>query len=207
MESSHEHTEQKLPGSTASANANYNPIVQDNNDGDQLPAIVIPGDDQEEAIHQSFQDPITLHDAAKVAFRRYWTNGQVANLNQAVEYWHKALKLTPPNSPNRPALQNNLAIALQDRYKHTGNLTDLEAAIDFIQQAVQTTPSDSPNLPARLSNLTIGLRDRYMRTGNRIDLEAAISASRQAIQATPVNSPDLPRWQNNLGMVLSDRYT
>ncbi|MFL5588390.1 MAG: CHAT domain-containing protein [Ktedonobacteraceae bacterium] len=153
------------------------------------------------------QDPLTLHDAAKVAFRQYWTSGQLAYLNQAVECWYEALQLIPSNSPSWPALQNNLGIGLRDRYRHTGDLSDLEKAIDAFQQAVQATPDDSPDRPARLSNLAIGLRDRYVRTWNLDDLEAAITASQQAIQASPSNSPNRSRWQSNLGMVVYDRYT
>ena len=155
---------------------------------------------------QAFQRAAALNDAGITAIRQYQTSGQVADLNQAVEFWHRALNLTPFDSPDRPGHLNNLGNGLSDRYARTGELADLEAAISASQQAVQATPPNSPGRHGYLDNLGNGLSDRYARTGELADLEAAITAYQQAVQTTPPDSPDWPRYLNNLGAGLSDRY-
>jgi CHAT domain/Tetratricopeptide repeat len=165
-----------------------------------------PLSDQEVATYQDLEDPATLNDAGMASLHQYRASGQVADLNRAVECWHKALKLTPPNSPDRSALLSNLGIALRDRHARTENPTDLEDAISAFQQAVQSTPSNSPDRPGLLGNLGTGLLDRYYRTWDPADLEAAISAYEQAVQAIPPDSPDQPGHLNNLGTGLQYRY-
>jgi CHAT domain-containing protein/tetratricopeptide (TPR) repeat protein len=183
LESSQERTEQEQPRSTTAAETDHSPVIQGDSGGEQLPANVTPGGDQEVATYQALQDPVTLNDAGIAALHQYWASGQVANLNRAVECWHEALKLTPSDSPDRPARLNNLGNGLSDRYTRTGNPADLEAAITAFQQAVQATPSDSPDRPARLNNLGSGLRNRYARTGDLADLEQALAAFEKACQS------------------------
>ena len=163
--------------------------------------------DQEGATYQALQDPITLNDAGMAALRQYWANGQVVDLNRAVECWHEALNLIPSNSPHRPALLNNLGTGLRVRYARTGELADLESAIDVYQQAVQATPPDSPHRPWHLNNLGIGLQDRYSHTGELVDLKAAITVYQQAVQTASPDSPDRPVRLSNLGVGLSNRYS
>jgi tetratricopeptide (TPR) repeat protein len=161
---------------------------------------------QEVMVNQDLQDPVALHDAGMVALRQYWTSGQVADLNRAVECWYEALNLTSSDSPDWPALLNNLGRGLRDRYFCIGELADLEAAISAFQQAVQATPPNSPDRAGHLNSLGIGLRTRYAHTRDLADLEAAISALQQAVQATLPDSPERPTLLNNLGNGLRDRY-
>ncbi len=48
------------------------------------------------------------------------------------------MALTPPDSPDRPGVLNNLGNGLRDRYGRTGRLEDLEAAIEAFQRALAT---------------------------------------------------------------------
>jgi tetratricopeptide (TPR) repeat protein len=148
-----------------------------------------------------------LNNASGVFLRRYWARGRSGDLDRAVAGWEQAVKLTPPDSPDRIARLNNLGAGLSSRYARTGRLEDLEAAIGFYEQAVQLAPPGSPDLPRSLNNLGNGLRDRYARTGRLEDLEAAIEFYEQAVKLTPPDSPDRPGSINNLGNGLSDRYT
>jgi hypothetical protein len=172
-----------------------------------VPEPETPLREQDVAAPQALQDPATLNEAAMAALQRYWTSGQLADLNRALDLLHQALKLTPSDSPNRPALLNNLGIGLSDRYARSGDLADLEAVITAFQQAVQATPPDSPERPGYLNNLSNGLRNRYARSGDLADLEAAITARQQAVQDISPGSPNQPLLLSNLGNGLHERYT
>ena len=147
-----------------------------------------------------------LNNSGGVFLRRYWAQGQLADLTRALELWQTAVQRTPPDSPDLSSLLINLGNGLHNRYARTGQLADLEEAIRVYQTAVQRTPPDSPELPMYLNNLGSGLRDRYARTGQLADLEKAIRASQTAVQRTPSDSLELPRNLNNLGLGLRDRY-
>jgi CHAT domain/Tetratricopeptide repeat len=182
-------------------------VVQKNSKGEQISVVVFPSGDQKVEPHQTFHGSYDLNDTAAAAFQRYLVNGQVADLNLAVQGWLEALRLTPYDSPFRLALLSNLAVGLSDRYTRTGNLADLEAAIANYQQAALTAPADSPEKPTYLSNLGNGLLDRYTCTGNLADLEAAIANYQQAALTASTDSPEKPTYLSNLGIGLSYRYT
>ena len=129
-----------------------------------------------------------LNNAGAVFLRRYWRQGQIADLDRAVSLWREAVQRTPADSPDLPARLNNLGNGLSDRYARSGNVADLDEAIRVYQQAVQRTPADSPDLPALLNNLGTGLSARYIRRGNVADLDKAVARYRQACtRASEVN--------------------
>ncbi|WP_322510196.1 CpXC domain-containing protein [Anaerolinea sp.] len=103
--------------------------------------------------------------------RSYWRRGVRADLERAISLFSQALQGTPPDSPDRPSLLNNLANALSNRYAREGRAQDLEEAISTYRQALQGTPPDSPDRPSRLNNLANALRFRYAREGRAQDLE------------------------------------
>jgi CHAT domain-containing protein len=147
-----------------------------------------------------------LNDAGGTFLRCYWAQGRAADLERALTFWTEALAATPPDSPDRPSILNNLGNGLRARSARSGRLEDLDAAIAAYEQALDTTPPDSPDRPSRLNNLGTGLRDRSARSGRLEDLDAAIAACEQALAATPPDSPDRPSRLNNLGSGLRDRY-
>ncbi len=149
----------------------------------------------------------TLNDSGVVFLRRYWAQGQLADLNRALQLWQTAVQQAPSDSPELPTYLNNLGNGLSDRYDRTGQLADLEEAICAWQAAVERTPLDSPELPRNLNNLGHGLSYRYNLTGQWADLEEAIHAWRTAVQHAPPDSPELPGFPNNLGNGLRNRYT
>ncbi|MBK8985332.1 MAG: CHAT domain-containing protein [Chloroflexi bacterium] len=146
------------------------------------------------------------NDGGGVFLRRFWAQGQIVDLNRALELWQTAVQRTPPDSPDLPSRLNNLGVGLSDRYDRTGQLADLEEAIGVWETAVRRTHPDAFDLPMYLGNLGGGLRARYAHTGQLVDLEEAISVYQTAVQRTPPDSPDLPMYLNNLGNGLSDRY-
>jgi CHAT domain-containing protein len=147
-----------------------------------------------------------LNYAGGTFLRCYWAQGRAADLERALTFWTEALAATPPDSPDRPSILNNLGVGLSARYARSGRLDDLDAAIAAYEQALAATPPDSPDRPSRLTNLGVGLHARYARSGRLEELDAAIAAWQQALDTTPPGSPDRPSRLNNLGTGLSDRY-
>ena len=138
--------------------------------------------------------------------RRYWSRGQLADLDQTLSLWQRVVHAAPADSPERPGYLNNLGTGLSARYARSGSLQDLEDAIQAFQEAVAATPTDSPNRPGYVNNLGNGLRDRHARTGRPQDLENAIQAYQDAVAATPAGSPERPARLNNLGTGLRARH-
>jgi len=124
LDSSYEHSNREPPRSAASAEANYNLVVQRDNEGMPFPAMSTMDADQEGAIHQPLQNPAALNDAGMAALHQYWASRQAADLDRAIECWREALNLTPPDSPDRPEWLSNLGCGLYSRYEHTGKLAD-----------------------------------------------------------------------------------
>ena len=123
-----------------------------------------------------------LNNSGGVFLRRYRAGGRVEDLNRALTSWERAVKMTPPDSPDRPSLLNNLGTGLSDRYARTGRLADLEEAIRVYEEAVKSTPPDSPDRPSRLNNLGTGLRDRYNKMKESEDLAQARANYQQACE-------------------------
>ena len=113
---------------------------------------------------------------------------------------------TPPGSPQRPSLLNNLGSGLRDRFARSGRVEDLEEAIRVYQAAVAETPSGAPDRPMFLNNCGNGLRDRFARRGRGEDLEEAIRVYQVAVAETPPGSPDRHSILNNWGTGLGDRF-
>ncbi|MEL7354112.1 MAG: CHAT domain-containing protein [Cyanobacteria bacterium J06560_5] len=147
-----------------------------------------------------------FNDGSGAYFRRYWVTGQLADLNQAVQYLQQALDQTPLDWSDRPSRCSNLGSILITRYRHTGNITDLEQSIQLCETAVHRTPEDSPELPARLTNLGHGLSARYRLTGHQVDLEQSLSVYEEAVNKTSPENPDLPSRLSNWGTALEDYY-
>ncbi|MEX2725487.1 MAG: tetratricopeptide repeat protein, partial [Candidatus Freyarchaeota archaeon] len=93
--------------------------------------------------------------------RSYWRRGVRADLERAISLFSQALQGTPPDSPDRPSLLNNLATALRSRYARDGLPQDLEEAITTYRQALQVTPPDSPDRPSLLNNLVTAISAHY----------------------------------------------
>ncbi|MBO9391097.1 MAG: CHAT domain-containing protein [Roseiflexus sp.] len=78
-----------------------------------------------------------LNNAGGAFLRRYWAQGQAADLERALNLWTEALDATSPDSPDRPGYLNNLGTGLRARYARSGRLDDLEEARNRYAQACQ----------------------------------------------------------------------
>src|SRR5439155_7996312 len=113
---------------------------------------------------------------------------------------------TPHGHPNRPAVLNNLALALRTRYERTGATSDLDAAIQYVQQSVEATPSDAPDRTYRLGNLADSLRERFERTDSLADLDSALEAGHAAVDAASTDHPGRASALAALGALCQRRF-
>lgn len=142
-----------------------------------------------------------------VALReQYNRSGDIASLDATVEAWGEALKLTPNDSPDRPAALTNAAIGLADRFSRRGDIADLNRAIQLYEDALNTLPTGADSRRTILNNLGASLRVRFGQTGNADDLSRATQAHEQAVSLSPAGSPDLHFFLNNLGDDLRASY-
>ncbi|WP_129630006.1 CHAT domain-containing protein [Candidatus Oscillochloris fontis] len=147
-----------------------------------------------------------LNNAGGTFLRRYWSCGQSADLDRALDLRKEALDNTLPDSPDRAMILNNLGNSLRTRYARSGQMEDLEQALVVWQQAVASTPPASSDRAVYLNNLGSGMRARYTRSGRLEDLIQALDCYEQALASTSPDSPDWVSILNNLGLGLHDRY-
>ncbi|MFJ8162344.1 CHAT domain-containing protein [Streptomyces sp. NPDC096136] len=122
-------------------------------------------------------------------FARYECNGDVADLDDAVDVGTWALDTFPLSDPNAPGHLSNLANTLRVRFEQAGRRADLDEAVDLARKAVELAGSGSPEQGAYLTSLANTLRTRFEHFGNRSDLDAAVGFGRDAIQADGSGHP------------------
>ncbi|MBN1149042.1 MAG: CHAT domain-containing protein [Anaerolineales bacterium] len=121
-----------------------------------------------------------LNDAGGVFLRRYWAQGLLADLDQALSMWGQAVQRTPPDSPDLPGYLNNLGTGLRARYARSGDLADLAEAIRVYQVALQIyTPS---NYPERCKVTARNLGDLHFQAQSWKPASQAYSLALQAAE-------------------------
>lgn len=146
------------------------------------------------------------NDGGIVYMSRYWVDGQLNDLNRALQIWQMGMQCSLSHSSYLPLLLSNLGDGLRTRYNHIGQLVDLEESIRVTKIAISSTLSNSPNLPVYLNNLGAGLRDLYFHTGQLTYLEESIRVTQTAIQSASFNNVDVTLYLSNLGAGLHDLY-
>lgn len=146
-----------------------------------------------------------LNGAGRTYLRRYWTSGQIDDLDAGLRAWQEALLLVPLGE-DRSGYLNNLGIGFNTRYERTGELDNLERSIRSFEEAVADVDPESPDAAGFLSHLGIAYRIRYERSGNLDDLDHALDLAETAVSRTPQRSPDLPARLGSRGLARQARY-
>jgi tetratricopeptide (TPR) repeat protein len=145
-----------------------------------------------------------LGSLAAILLQRFEVTGGIADIDEAVDLLGEAVARTDPQSPDRVARLNNLAIALRQRQlRRRSGRDDLNRAVAAYEEALDATSADDPDRAAYWANLGNVLHQRYDATLDPADLERAVRELERAVAATPDDSPDRPMYLNNLGSTLS----
>jgi CHAT domain-containing protein/tetratricopeptide (TPR) repeat protein len=137
--------------------------------------------------------------------------GLVGVLNMAVDAFAEAVKLVPPNDPNRAGALSNLGNSLLVRFTKTCSLDDLNVAINAIQEAVNAVSTENPTEKAMyLYALGNTLESRFHAQKSNSwalnDLNAAVESYEEAISIVPANDSNRVVYLINLGNSLRTRF-
>lgn len=145
---------------------------------------------------------------------KYEATESAEYLEQAIEFWEKAVEHIPQNDPDPDVRCSRLTMlggAYGFRYQRTGSTRDLQRAIELTTDAIDFMAecplvSDYLDfLAASYSGLESWLSQRFLRFGSTEDLHEAVDAAEMAVNLTPPDSSDWPGRMNDLGLRLGDR--
>ncbi|MFD0268822.1 hypothetical protein ACFVGY_19970 [Streptomyces sp. NPDC127106] len=152
-------------------------------------------------------DPETLAQlwsrAASAHRRRFWSSGERADLDLAVDGYRTALAT---GTTDRAARANDLAVVLTDRFDVTGESDDLAEAMRTVRTAMAAVAEDSAQWAECAATLALCLWDRYDATGSLTDLDQAIALGGRALAVLPRAALGWARICSNLAMLHMDRY-
>ncbi|KAF7976369.1 hypothetical protein HWV62_6931 [Athelia sp. TMB] len=141
-----------------------------------------------------------------LSYMQFGQSGEMADLDQAITYFHDALVLRPPGHSGRSTTLANLAESLKTRFDRLGQLTDLEEATNYYRDAMNLSLPGQPHYPAILSNFTLALYTRFGQSGQMTNLEEAITCLQNALALCPPEYPPRPTILNNLAESLRTRF-
>ncbi|KAG8948078.1 hypothetical protein FRC03_000847 [Tulasnella sp. 419] len=136
----------------------------------------------------------------------YTRQGDIRDLEEAIQCLQNALTLHPPGDPAKFILLGNLAVCLQDRYQRKCHIEDLQNSITFNEEVLASTPLGDPARGRMLHNIAACLRGSYTFRGVAQDLERAIEC---LLEALSLHHPDHQSWHRisgGLAKCLAARY-
>lgn len=133
-------------------------------------------------------------------------SGELAHLERAVDLLTQALDRVSVNSPERPRVMVDAAIALTERHAVLGDLADLDHAIDLLTAARSALPSTAPDLASASVQLALALYRRFEVTGRLDELDRAVELLTATVRSAPATEVARPTWRTNLATALIQRY-
>ncbi|TFK27621.1 hypothetical protein FA15DRAFT_754188 [Coprinopsis marcescibilis] len=145
-----------------------------------------------------------LLDQARQHFSLFKENGDVSEINKAVDLQRQSVASTPRNYIAGQLFY--LGDLLLSRFDRVENISDLEEAIKVLTDAVMLAPPNSHILPRILTYLGISYRRLFEHTGNIDALGQAIEVQRKSVGLIPETHEDYPGLLTNLANSLGVRY-
>ncbi|GAB3454121.1 CHAT domain-containing protein [Actinophytocola sediminis] len=130
----------------------------------------------------------------------------LSNFNLVVESFQRVLAVAPEDNPCRAEFLSSLAIAYWERFERGGVVADLDHGIKLGNQALDATPNNDPERAVQMSNLCSAYQVRFERGGDITDLEKSTELGTRAVAATPLDHPDRRMRLSNLGGAHLLRY-
>ncbi|CAE7230855.1 unnamed protein product [Rhizoctonia solani] len=133
-------------------------------------------------------------------------HGNLSDLDKSIEYYSRAVALTPDGHPGISDRLACLGVAHADRFRCLGHLGDLEKWIECDSRAVALTPDGHPNISDRLATLGVSYANRFRRLEHMEDLEKWIDCDSRAVTLTPDGHPNLSDRLATLGVSYANRF-
>ena len=135
------------------------------------------------------------------AYRRYRMTRSQTDLTAALTLFEKAASLAGPGNPNRPAVLNNLGLALFERSSlYPGRRAYLDRSVAVLDGSVATAAPDAAHRSAAVANLGRALLARRQPR----DIERAAEVLDEGARLALNDPGERARRLNNLGIALSE---
>jgi tetratricopeptide (TPR) repeat protein len=165
--------------------------------------------DYQQAAQEAQDDPEFVGYLGKHGFEfwdRFENTGQLADLDQAIQYFRQALDSISADNLERREYLGNLGLGFEDRFLTTREMADLEQSIQYHQQALEATQANDPKRLGYLGSLGAGYQYRFEKTGQLDDLHQCIQYYQQQALQTPADRAKLLKCLNKLGNRVGDLY-
>lgn len=149
--------------------------------------------------------PMSWSNLGVLLLARYELDGALADLEEAIGAYRKALDLEAPGDPERARYQSNLSAALYQRAMITGSTRDREESLALGRTTSELNRPDDSDRAKYLSNAGVSLLRSYEVSGGEDDLSAAIGALEEALGACGPDDQDRGGILSNLGNALLRR--
>ncbi|KDN33401.1 hypothetical protein RSAG8_13510, partial [Rhizoctonia solani AG-8 WAC10335] len=167
----------------------------------------VVGESERAALNTStHQSPEDLSMLGLSHFERFRRLGTLSDLDDAIEFFSRAVASTPDGHPGMPHRHSILGLSYAHRYQRLGEPADIEKAIECHSRALAITPDGHPDMPHHHASLGVSYGNRSQRLGGLADLERSIEYNARALSLTPDDHPDMSARHASLGMSHVDQY-
>ncbi|KAG8876925.1 hypothetical protein FRB98_006998 [Tulasnella sp. 332] len=139
-------------------------------------------------------------------FNKFTQNEEPAELEAALRFFERALRLLPPGQQLHHSSVINYASALMLRFEQTTDDSDLDLAIKQLEEWLK---AQSPNDPTsrRLVLMTLAQAQdvKWKTFGDFTDLESMIESERQILELCPPNDAEDERRSDRLVAAMAQR--
>ncbi|KAI6154867.1 hypothetical protein BKA82DRAFT_4347943 [Pisolithus tinctorius] len=144
---------------------------------------------------------------ASALYERFEKEGEMDDLNEAIDLSRAALELRPVehNKYGRSISLNELAICLSVRYDNQGEEDDLEEAITLGRGALEFCPLEHPDRSVYLYSLANHLWKKFQKQTVMHDLDEAIELLCAALELRPSGHPNRSPSLHSLARCLYDK--
>ncbi|KAG8883323.1 hypothetical protein FRB98_003169 [Tulasnella sp. 332] len=162
---------------------------------DELATRNVTDEDNGTHFHQALAN-------ANRTWEQYQDSHYYQDLLLCIAWYGNACRLCPELHPRRPAILNNLAIALLACYDRMGDLDDLGQSIARHRESLSLCQIGHPSRSSTLHNLGNALRKLFEASGDRANLGESIACHRECLELCPVGHPDRRLTLDSLGVAL-----
>ncbi len=157
---------------------------------------------------QAHPDPATLNaEVAQLYKRQYDRTMAIADIDTAISYLRKALRLSSDDGLERYGFMGDLGVVLRRRGEHVGDTENLNEAVESHREAADGYPVDHIDGIMVRNNLGRALLALGTATMDNALIGQAIEVLRHVVKTAIERShPDLAGFQQNLALALNARF-
>ena len=137
---------------------------------------------------------------------RFIRLGQVADIEEAIANFQKAVQSTDDEHPYKPRYLLSLGMSQRERFERLEHLPDIDNSISNIAKVVQLIPDGHPDQSSFHSNLGLSQRLRYIHVGEQEDIEQSILNQLRALSLVGDGHPAKARYYCNLAVSYRSRF-